>query len=188
MSNVHIVYDSYDGQSEKIAHAMADVVRCLGHHATEENVEVMHGHIITSLCDAIIIGGPIHAGTHSKALREFVETNLAQLQMIPSAFFSVSLSAAGGESQRDDAQRCLETFLEQTQFKPLSTATLAGAVQYRKYGFFKRFLLQRIVGMAGGETDTSKNYEYTNWNEVSQFVERFLALAGIAAFSDESIS
>lgn len=103
MSKILIIYDTHDGQCEKIAHSMVEVVQCLGHDATAQHVEFMHGHLVTSLCDAIIIGGPIYASSHSRTLRKYLETNRTQLSMLPSAFFSVSLSAAGTGDQRDDA-------------------------------------------------------------------------------------
>ncbi len=172
-----IVYDTQHGQCEKIGQAMADVARCLGHEASTQDVEFMAGHLVTSLWDAIIVGGPLHMGAHSHVLRDYIETNQAQLSMIPAAFFSVSLSAAGTEDQRDDARRCMDKFLESTGFQPLDRTILAGAVKYQDYGFFKRLLMKRVVGLAGGETDDSQNHEYTNWPEVSQFVERFVSRA-----------
>lgn len=81
-----------------------------------------------------------------------------------------------------------ERLLEIAQFEPLDTTVLAGALAYQKYGFFKRLVMRRIVGLAGGETDTSQNHEYTNWAEVSRFVERFMAKAGIKAFPSETVS
>lgn len=183
MPHIFIIYDTRDGQCERISRAMVEIVRFLGHKATAENVGSIHGHVVTSFCDGVIIGGPIHAGSHSDALRNFVETNRIQLRLIPSAFFSVSLSAAGSANQRNDARRCMHEFLAQTHFHPLESVILAGAVKYREYGFIKRLMMKQIVGLGGGSTDTSRNHEYTNWPEVSQFVERFLAKAGIEAFS-----
>lgn len=183
MPKLLVIYDTYDGQCEKIAQSMVEVARCLGHEASAVNVEVLSGHLVTSLCDAVILGGPIHTGAHSNMLRNYIETNRTQLRMIPSAFFSVSLSAGGTEDQRDDARRCMGNFLSSVGFEPLEKVTLAGALQYRKYGCLKRFLMKRVVGIAGGDTDASRNYEYTNWPEVSQFVERFLTKAGFEAFA-----
>jgi len=186
MSKLLVIYDTHDGQTKKIAQSMAEVAQCLGHNASAETVEFMSGHLVTSYVDAIIIGGPIYAESHSSALRDFIETNATQLKMIPSAFFSVSLSAAGTDDQRDDARRCMDKFLDSVKFEPLEREILAGALKYQKYGFFKRLLVKRIVGMAGGDTDTAHDYEYTNWPDVSQFVERFMEKAGFPAFEMEA--
>lgn len=188
MTNILIAFETRDGQCEKIAHSVADVVRCLGHSPTIENVDNLHDPIIMSRYDAVIFGGPIHVGSHSKTLRRFVETNRVLLKVIPTAFFSVSLSAAGAENQRKDAYRCMHAFLSRAEFVPLDSIILAGAVKYRKYSLFKRLMMKWIVASAGGDTDTSQDYEYTNWIEVSRFVERFLAKAGIEVFPHESVA
>ena len=33
--------------------------------------------------------------------------------------------------------------------------------------------MKRIVKKAGGDTDSSRDYEYTDWNELDQFTDRF---------------
>ncbi len=33
--------------------------------------------------------------------------------------------------------------------------------------------MRRIARKAGGDTDTSKDYEYTDWNDVRGFADRF---------------
>lgn len=184
MAKIRIVFDTYDGQSELIAKTMGNVVNMLGHEASVENVEFVSGGIRKADCDAIILGGPLHAGSHSRQLKNFVEENHELLSSLPCGFFSVSLSAAGTPEQRRDALRCMDRFLKETNLQPLERVILAGAVKYREYGFLKRLLMRGIVRAAGGDTDTSTNHVYTKWPEVSQFVERFLAKAEIPAFPD----
>jgi menaquinone-dependent protoporphyrinogen oxidase len=44
---------------------------------------------------------------------------------------------------------------------------------YTRYGVLKRWAMRRIVAKAGGDTDTSRDYEYTNWDEVVRFARAF---------------
>jgi hypothetical protein len=44
---------------------------------------------------------------------------------------------------------------------------------YTRYGFFVRLVMRLISKMAGGDTDTSRDYEYTDWNAVAEFARRF---------------
>ena len=44
--------------------------------------------------------------------------------------------------------------------------------KYRTY-FSYRLLMIIFVGLAGGDTDTSRDYEYTDWSAVEAFAERF---------------
>ncbi|MEF1282361.1 flavodoxin domain-containing protein, partial [Vibrio fortis] len=48
----------------------------------------------------------------------------------------------------------------------------AGALYYPRYNFFDRTMIRFIMTMTGGETDTSKEVEYTNWQKVSLFTEK----------------
>jgi menaquinone-dependent protoporphyrinogen oxidase len=49
----------------------------------------------------------------------------------------------------------------------------AGALLYTHYNFFIRWMMKRIVATAGGDTDTSRDYEYTDWNDVRAFARDF---------------
>ena len=64
------------------------------------------------------------------------------------------------DAKPDLAQRYVNSFLRQVRWQPRQIATFAGALCYSKYGRFKRFLVVLFVRMAGGDTDTSHDYEY----------------------------
>ena len=43
----------------------------------------------------------------------------------------------------------------------------AGALRYTQYGLIKRHFMKRISkDRVSADTDTSRDYEYTNWNDV----------------------
>jgi menaquinone-dependent protoporphyrinogen oxidase len=46
-------------------------------------------------------------------------------------------------------------------------------LRYSKYGFLERLLLKRIARDATGDRDTSRDYEYTDWDEVVDFADDF---------------
>ena len=39
---------------------------------------------------------------------------------------------------------------------------VAGALLYTRYNIFKRWIMKRIVAKAGGDTDVSRDYDYTD--------------------------
>jgi menaquinone-dependent protoporphyrinogen IX oxidase len=39
----------------------------------------------------------------------------------------------------------------------------AGALRYPRYRWYDRFMIRLIMKMTGGETDTSKEVVYTDW-------------------------
>ena len=64
-------------------------------------------------------------------------------------------------------------FAVETGWTPPHTKQVAGALLYRKYNFFMRWVMKRIAAKAGGDTDTSRDYEYTDWNDVRAFASQF---------------
>jgi menaquinone-dependent protoporphyrinogen oxidase len=65
---------------------------------------------------------------------------------------------------------------------------VAGALPYTRYNRLTRWAMKRIVTKAHGDTDTSRDYEYTDWNDVRQFARDFagaLNASRLLAFPDE---
>ena len=177
MARILIAYDTTEGQTRKIAQYVDDLVHGSGHDTQVVDVRRPPSSFSLDGFDAGLVGGSIHVGKHSRHLVEFVRRHKARLTVIPTGFFSVSLSAAGAEKQKADADRCLNEFLQQAEWSPTVKTTVAGGLLYRKYGLLKRWIMKRIARDAGGDTDTSKDHEYTDWKAVDQFVQQFLAQA-----------
>jgi menaquinone-dependent protoporphyrinogen oxidase len=173
MPQILVVFCASEGRTAKITYRIADVVPVSDIEAEVCEVAQLERKRPTTDFDGVIIGGSLHGGKHSPRLSRFVADYLAELNTQHSGFFSVSLSAAGNEEQQD-AERCLQQFLDNTLWQPSMRAIFASALLYSEYGFFKRWLMNCIVTRAGGETDTSTNYEYTDWNSVETFATDFL--------------
>lgn len=176
MKRVLIVFHSKYGQTKKIARFIADTLQ-----STECEVDVLD---LASLpirfpldsCAALVIGAPLYQANHSNRLKKYIKANLDFFNHKPSAFFSVSLSAAGNDEQKSDATRCLNQFLSQTGWQPNLKTIVAGGIPYGKYNWFVRWIMKRIVKSSGGDTDTSKNHEYTDWQAVREFAQAISAL------------
>ena len=46
---------------------------------------------------------------------------------------------------------------------------VAGALAYSHYNLLVRFIMKRIARSAGADTDTSHDYEYTDWADLDRF-------------------
>ena len=90
--NILIAFASKEGQTEKIANYIADVIRLHGHKATTLPCEHLPTDFNTDPFDAAMIGGSIHMGTYPGYLKDFVTTHLNWLNQVPSAFFTVCLA------------------------------------------------------------------------------------------------
>lgn len=56
----------------------------------------------------------------------------------------------------------MHDFLDETGWRPDRTFLVAGALAYSRYGFLKRRVMRWISRREGGDTDTSRDYEYTD--------------------------
>ena len=115
----------------------------------------------------------MHVGKHEKHVTEFVRKNRGELERLPSALVSVSLAAHGDP---EDAEGYVAKFEDQTGWRPAHVGLFAGALLYTQYGFLKRHLMKKIASDKGSlDTDTSRDYVYTEWDGVQRFTEDFLA-------------
>ena len=96
------------------------------------------------------------------------------LNVAPSAFFSVSASAASTDAKgQRDARRMLHDFLTATEWLPRLSIALAGAVAFTRYSTPLRWYMKWVSWRAGGETDTSRDHEYTDWHAAERFALTF---------------
>jgi menaquinone-dependent protoporphyrinogen oxidase len=78
------------------------------------------------------------------------------------------------ERVQNEEREFVENFFKRTNWYPASWAIFAGALPYSKYGWFLKRIMRRIAHKAGRETDINQDYEFTNWDEVRNFTEKFL--------------
>lgn len=175
MSSVLIVYTSIEGQTGRIAAHLAQTLVQLGHGAELLRVEDRRTAPALSRHDGVIVAASIHYGHHPAFLRAVLRREREALTTLPSAFLSVSLSGGGPGARPLSAQRYLDRFLREVGWRPQQTASIGGALQYSKYAPWKKWIMTKIVGFAGGDTDTTRDYEYTDWTAVAEFARSFAA-------------
>lgn len=170
MGSILLAYATGEGQTARIAARIADSLETAGHAVTVEEVTERGPPATIGDVDAVVVGSSIHVGTHQDWIVEFVRENLPALRAVPGAFFQVSLSAASDDEARQaDATTYIENFVKQTGWQPTHVGNFAGAIRYSQYGFVKRQLMRLIARSATGDTDTSRDYEYTDWDAVESF-------------------
>ena len=168
MCEAPVFYATTDGQTQRIAEALSASLR---HHGLESRaIDVASADARTFRWDrtrAVMLGASLHAGRHQSAAAAFVRAHLAALNARPSVFFSVSLSICS--SIPDDvaaAKRIAQAFPDDLGWRPLRVVSVGGRLAYTRYGWLKRRMMRSIARRAGGPTDTSRDHELTNWDEV----------------------
>ena len=62
---------------------------------------------------------------------------------------------------------------KETGWRPDKVGLFAGAIKYSQYGSLTRFLFKLVAAVTAEDTNTSRDYEYTDWNKVEGFAADF---------------
>lgn len=179
MPNILLTYHSGEGQTAKVAAHIAQVLRDRG--ATVQ-VALAEDDPSPAGFDGVIVGDSIHLGRHSRELRRWITRHGDQLDPVPTAVFQVSLTSAHHDQEHElEAQRMLGDLLSDTGLDPDVVGLFAGALAYTRYGWLKRRMMIRIAASQGDDTDTSHDYEYTDWDAVEHFATDALSCIAHAA-------
>jgi menaquinone-dependent protoporphyrinogen oxidase len=176
MARVLIIYATQDGQTARIAARIAETIAAEG--ASVKLVDAAHLTEPLDLdgFDLAVVGAPIYAGRYPRALVRFVSAHREFLERVPSAFFSVGLAIRSHHtSGLTLTLEAVEKFIEVTGWHPPRVELMAGGLAYSKYNFLVRFVMRRIASKEGGDTDTSHDYEYTDWSAVARFARKVVA-------------
>lgn len=170
MATVLIVYTTRHGQTEKIARRVAEVLGARGHVAELVDADRYSGLPDPARIRGVVLGAPIHAGGYPRSVVRFAREQKTLLERVPNAFFSVGLAVMSRTSDgRAQTLELVEKFVHESGWRPKRVELLAGALPYSKYNFLIRFIMRRIVQKEGGDTDTSRDYEYTDFSAVDRF-------------------
>ena len=173
MPRILLLYATTEGQTALIAERIAHTLRQKAHSVDTLPADTDPARLDPGAYDGVMVGASIHYGNHPAYLRTLIRRHRDVLGARPSAFFSVSLSAGGPRPKPAAAQRYLDKFLRNTAWQPQLTASFAGALKYSLYGPIKRRVMIVFVGLGGGNTDTARDYEYTDWDAVERFADAF---------------
>lgn len=171
-----IVYASKYGQTAKIAGKIGNIIRP-DYPVDVKAIEQLDAAFHPAQYSAAIIAGGVYFDKHPRVLRDFVRAHAIFLATVPSAFVSVS-GAAGAPTDEARAQvrEYLDRFTRESFWTPRMVGTFAGGLAYSRYGFLTRWFMKRGAKKRGGDYDTSRDYEYTDWAAVEEFAVRFLEM------------
>ena len=174
MKQARIFYATREGQTEKVALTLAAHLIGLGAAATTHNLRANVETADLQKADLLLFGASMHAGGLERELVDFINDQAAIITQRPHAFFLVLLSAATAdqalrEKSLSDAQGKVQQQLS-VEFDDMEY--IAGALTYSKYSRPVRWIMRRIARQHGEDTDTRRDYEYTDWAEVRTYAER----------------
>jgi menaquinone-dependent protoporphyrinogen oxidase len=184
---IFVGFSTSEGQTAKVAEQVARTLRAAGCEVEVRDVEEAASLSLADY-DGVVLGASIHLGHHQRRMVEFARRHREELSGKPNAFFSVSMTASESSPEsRQQTEGYVRLFEQETDWKPAMFVMLGGALLFTRYGFIKRFIMKRISQEKGGPTDTSRDYEFTNWESVAHFAEDFLRTLGGPAMREPSV-
>ncbi len=171
--NVLIVYGTTEGQTRKVAEFLCSEAKKLGHRV--DIADATNHPPLPNGYDVVLIGASFHMGKYQSAIAHYVKQNVETLNKMTSGLFSLSLAVVSkDEASMKELEEHTRKFLNETGWKPVDIEQVAGALLYTHYDFFKKMMMRMIAKHEGRSTDTSSDYEYTDWMAVKGFLERML--------------
>jgi menaquinone-dependent protoporphyrinogen oxidase len=172
---VLVLYASTHGHTAKIAERIGAVL--LERHVDARVSRVDATSAVGSAeVDGIVVGASIHRGHHQQEILDWISEHRTTLGTRPSAFFSVSLTAAeDSDEARATTGELIDEVVEATGWTPTTTAAFAGALQFEEYNLPTRVLMRLIAHRQDPHVDVHVDTDYTDWAVVDRFAADFAA-------------
>lgn len=186
--DIPVFYATTHGQTRRIAERLAAIFREKGFISRATDLASDDAtHVSWDSARAVIVTASLHGQKHQRAATVFCRKHARDLNVRPSMFLSVSLAIASEDvREKSEAARIAREFVTTAGWTAAEVTCLAGRLAYTQYGWLTRFAMKRIARQHGQPTDTTRDYEFTNWNEVARVADD--VLRRIAAEPDQKVA
>jgi len=175
MTRILIAYGTRHGQTKRIVDEMTSALEAAGHNVARCNLrraepDPLHAY------DGVLVAASVHVGGYEREVRRWVREHVAEIDAMPNAFVSVSLSAANNDPQSvAETDAVVQKFCDGTGWHPDRVTRFAGALVYSKYNWLLKRIMRNIVRKQeqGRYTDMTRDYNFTDFDEVREFARRF---------------
>lgn len=176
--DIPVFYATTEGQTRRIAERLVAIFREKGFTSRALDVASSNADYVDwPHVRAALVGASLHAHRHQRAAAAFVREHADDLNIHPSAFFSVSLATASANpAERDEAAQIASKFAERSRWRPNEIVCIAGRLAYTQYGFVTRLIMKRIARSHGMLTDASRDYELTSADDITRLADAVVRL------------
>lgn len=172
MTRILVVYGTTEGHTEQIATAIGSTLTAGGF-----DVDIIQAGTLDPRpadFDGVIVAASVHQGRYQKPVSQWVRAHVGELQTRPSAFISACLGVLQHDPKVNaELDAIIHRFVDSLGWQPTVIKSVAGALLYTKYNPLMRWMMKRIAAKAGGGTDTSRDYDYTDWADLAVFAGDF---------------
>ena len=167
MKKILLTYSTVDGHTKTICEKILSYSK-----TSQVDILPIDSSINIKDYDTVVIGASIRYGKYREEIFEFIKENEELLNSKDNAFFSVNVVARKENKNKPETNPYLIKFLNKISWQPKILDVFAGKIDYPKYKFLDKYAIKFIMWMTKGPTDTSKVYEFTDWNRVKSFAEK----------------
>lgn len=183
MGAVYIGYASYHGHAKAVAERVA--AHWTGGPDRVLWADLRHRPPQPPERVPVLVVASVHQGRLDRTVRRWLTAHASHLETVPTGLLTVSLTAhtAYAPDQaaphrtawaREEARRTLGDLRAQlaaeTGFEPNVAFDVAGALSYRRYGWWLRRMMRRIAQDAHLPTDMNKDHVLTDYEALDRFV------------------
>lgn len=169
---VLVIFESFEGQTEKIAHHVGEATRQHGHDVTVVDVG-RETDVAFDGVGAVVLAAPVHQRRHPPGFEAFLQANRQALADRRTLMLSVSLSASFAAGL-EEAQEYLVEMKMRTGLEPDAEALVAGAIRVEKYDYFALQVIRHVI-LRGREFDPAAgDHEFTDWDALKATLTAFL--------------
>lgn len=170
-----IVFETVEGQTQKISEFVAERLRAAGHGVRFFNAADRLASVTFDGIDKVVLAAPVHERRHPKGFEVFVTASRNELKALQTLLISVSLKAAFPEG-REEAQDYLIEMKMRTGFDPDREMLVAGAVRTSSYGYFESQIIRHVV-LGDRDVELVDGVcEFTDWDALGAELDQFAQL------------
>lgn len=166
-----IIYGTTEGQTRKISTYLCQEARKRGHTVSLQDATAA---ILSPFgFDAVIVAASIHNGRYHSSIEHYVTDQAKLLNHEISVLLSVSLTAAGTEPNLwVELKENTQTLLDRSDWTPNFVEYVAGAIQYSKYNYFKKVMINSLAKHYREQEAGITDQEYTDWDQVEGILDK----------------
>jgi menaquinone-dependent protoporphyrinogen oxidase len=175
-----LIYGTNEGQTQKIARFLSERLARQGHQVVTVDASEPATLPDPRRFEAVLVAASVHLGRYQAAVIGFVREQRAAISARANAFLSVSLAAAGHEP--DDVaglKKCVTDLVQASGWTPQRIHHVGGAFRYSAYGFLTRYVMKYIAWRKGAPTDTHRDYELTDWDDLARVADTFVSAEAV---------
>jgi menaquinone-dependent protoporphyrinogen oxidase len=173
MARVLVLYGTSEGHTEKIANTVGNALIACGCDADVIKAGTIDPDVTGY--DGVIVAASVHSGKFQKNVVKAVRAHVGDISVRPNALLQVCLATLRTNDPNIPTYlgKIVDRFSRETGWVPAKVKPVAGALLYSQYNIVVRLMMRWIVSRAGGDTDMSRDYVYTDWDDLKNFAREF---------------